>query len=114
MSSEPDTGRRTRRPLVSAAFAVIAFLALLASASDALPWASGFDLSVHAWVISHRTAAVTSVAATITSSASSAFTGPLVFVVAAVLTLGNFRARLVRAGLVLAVMLSAVLCRFGV
>jgi undecaprenyl-diphosphatase len=99
---------------VSAGFALFAFLALLASASDALPWASGFDLSVHSWVISHRTAALTSVAATITSTASSAFTAPLVFVVAAVLTPGTFRARLVRAGLVLAVMLSAVLCRFGI
>ena len=57
---------------------------------------------------------LTSVAATITSTASSEFTAPLVFAVAAVLAQGNLRARLVRAGLVLAVMLSAVLCRYGI
>lgn len=114
MSSEQDTGRRVRRPLLATALGVLAFLVLLASASDALPWASGFDLGVHSWVISHRTAALTSVAATVTSSASSTFTTPLVFVVAAALTPGNFRARLVRACLVLAVMLSAVLCRYGI
>ncbi len=114
MSSEQDTGRRVRRPLLTTALGVLAFLALLASASDALPWASGFDLGVHSWVISHRTSALTSVAAAITSTASSAFTAPLVFVVAAVLTHGNLRARLVRACLVLAVMLCAVLCRYGI
>lgn len=90
------------------------FLALLASASDALPWARGFDLDAHSWLVSHRSAALASVAAVITSTASSAFTAPLVFVVAAALTRGYLRARLVRAGLVLAVMLSAVLCRYGI
>jgi hypothetical protein len=64
MSSEQDTVRRIRKPLRATALGILAFLALPASASDALPWASGFDLGVHSWVISHRTAALTSVAAT--------------------------------------------------
>lgn len=101
-------------PVLAAALAVLVFLALLASASDALPWARGFDLDVHAWLVAHRSAALAAVAAVVTSTASSAFTAPLVFLVAAVLTRGNPRARLVRAGLVLAVMLSAVLCRYGI
>jgi undecaprenyl-diphosphatase len=99
---------------VVAALAAAVFLALLASASDALPWARGFDLGIHSWVVSHRTTRLASAAAAITSTASSSFTAPLVFVIAAVLTTGNLRARLVRAGLVLIVMLFAVLCRFGI
>jgi hypothetical protein len=94
MSSEQDAGRRVRQPLLATALGVMTFLALLVSASNALPRASGFDLGVHSWAVSHRTAALTSVAATITSTASSAFTAPLVFVVAAALTQGNLRARL--------------------
>jgi undecaprenyl-diphosphatase len=113
-STDRDTGLGVRRPLLGAALAALVFLALLASASDALPWASGFDLGVHSWLVAHRTAALAAVAAVITSTASSAFTAPLVFVVAALLTRGHLRVRLVRAGLVLAVMLSAVLCRYGI
>jgi membrane-associated phospholipid phosphatase len=113
-STERDTGLSVRRPLLGATLAALVFLTLLASASDALPWANGFDLDVHAWLVAHRSAALASVAAVITSTASSAFTAPLVFVVAAALTRGSLRARLVRAAFVLAVMLSAVLCRFGI
>ncbi|WP_328617145.1 phosphatase PAP2 family protein [Amycolatopsis sp. NBC_00355] len=113
-STERDTVLGVRLPVLTAALAALVFVALLVSASDALPWARGFDLDVHTWLVAHRSAALASVAAVITSTASSAFAAPLVFIVAAVLTRGNLRARLVRAGLVIAVMLSAVLCRFGI
>lgn len=103
-----------RVPFVAASLALVMFLALLASASDLLPWASAFDLSVHTWFVSHRTAGSASVAAVITSTASSAFTAPLVFLVAAGLTAGPLRARLVRAVLVLLLMLSAILTRFAI
>ncbi len=92
----------------------LVFLALLLSASDALPWAGDADLDGHSWLVAHRSAGLVSVAAVLTSTASSAFTAPLVFVVAVLLTPGTARTRLVRGGLVLAVMLSAVLCRFGI
>jgi membrane-associated phospholipid phosphatase len=103
-----------RVPLVAASLALVVFLALLASASDLLPWATGIDLDVHTWFVTHRTAGLTSVAAVITSTASSGFTAPLVFLVAAGLTAGPFRARLVRAVLVLLLMLSAILARFAI
>ncbi|WP_410627910.1 hypothetical protein [Amycolatopsis sp. cmx-8-4] len=118
-STKHDTARSVRAPLLTAALAALVFVALVfvalpASASDALPWVSGFDLGVHTWMMAHRIAALASIAAVITSTASSAFAAPLVFLVAAVLTRGSLRARLVRAGLVLVVMLSPVLCRYGI
>ncbi|MEU0794126.1 phosphatase PAP2 family protein [Amycolatopsis sp. NPDC005961] len=107
-------GLSVRTPVWAAAVALVAFLALLASASDFLPWATGFDLDVHAWFVAHRTAGWTTAAAVITSTASSAYTAPLVFLVAAALTRGSVRARLTRAVLVLLLMLSAVLGRFAI
>ncbi|WIV59192.1 phosphatase PAP2 family protein [Amycolatopsis nalaikhensis] len=99
---------------MAAVFAALAFLALLASASDAFPWAAGFDLGVHSWLVSHRATALISVATAITSTALSGITAPVVFVAAAALTPGAVRTRLIRAVLVVTLMLSAVLCRFAV
>lgn len=90
------------------------FLAFLASASDLLPWANGLDLAVHRWIVIDRSTVVTSFAAVITSTASSAFTAPLVFLVAAALTPGPVRAKLNRAVLVLVLMLLCVLTRYGI
>lgn len=103
-----------RSPAAIAALAASAFFVLLASAGGWIPWAGGFDRAGHAALVSHRSPAVTSAAAAFTSTALSAFTVPLVFVVAVLITQGGVRARLVRATLVLALMLSAVLCRSGI
>ncbi|GLY40389.1 hypothetical protein Amsp01_064120 [Amycolatopsis sp. NBRC 101858] len=90
------------------------FLALLVSAGDLLPWAGGFDLAVHRWSATDRSAGLTSFAAGVTSTASSAFTAPLVFVVAVALTPGPVRAKLNRAVLVLLLMLLGVLTRYAI
>ncbi|WP_460441918.1 phosphatase PAP2 family protein [Amycolatopsis stemonae] len=108
------TGLSVRKPLRAAAVALVVFFALLASASDFLPWAAGFDLGVHSWFAAHRTPGLTSAAAAITSTASSAYTAPLVFLVAAALTRGSPRARLTRAVVVLLTMLFAVLGRYAI
>lgn len=118
MSSTPSPGHSevpgTRKPLVAAAIALVVFLALLTSASDLLPWASGFDLAVHRWFVTDRGPGLTSAAKVITSTASSAFTAPLVFLVAGALTPGPWRAKLNRAVLVLILMLLAVLTRYAI
>lgn len=118
MSSTPSPEQSAvlgaRRPLVAAAAALLAFLAMLASASDLLPWASGFDQAIHAWIVTDRSPGLTAAASVITKTASSAFTAPLVFIVAAALTPGPFRAKLNRAVLVLLLMLLAVLTRYAI
>lgn len=111
---ERAAGPSVRGPFIAAVFAALAFLALLASASDAFPWAAGFDLSVHSWLVTHRPTALTSAATVITSTALSGITAPGVFVAAVALTPGPVRTRLIRAVLVVTLMLSAVLCRFAV
>ncbi|WP_328610585.1 phosphatase PAP2 family protein [Amycolatopsis sp. NBC_00345] len=100
-------------PVIAATVAAPAFLLLAASATEVLPWASGFDLGLHTWLAGNRSPAVVSFAAGLTATASSAFTAPLVFAVTAALAPAPLGRRLARAALVTAVMLLAVLCRFG-
>ena len=111
---EHTAGLNVRKPVWSAAVALAVFVILLLSASDVFPWAAGFDHTVHAWLLANRTPGWTSAASVITSTASSAFTAPLVFLLAAALTRGTVWARLTRAVLVLLTMLLAVLLRFGI
>ncbi|WP_432845692.1 phosphatase PAP2 family protein [Amycolatopsis sp. CA-161197] len=111
-TAEPEAGGRVLAPAV-AEVATLVFLLLTVSALGILPWTKGFDLGVHSWVVAHRSAAVVSFAAALTSTASSAFAVPAVFVAALALTRGSLGPRLTRAALVTGVVGLGVLCRFG-
>ncbi|MET7991849.1 phosphatase PAP2 family protein [Amycolatopsis sp. NPDC005232] len=112
-TAEPETGGRVLAPAVVAGVATLVFLLLTVSATGTLPWTKGFDLAVHSWLVAHRCAAVVSFAATLTSTASSAFAVPAVFLAAIALTRGSLGARLARAALVTGVVGLGVLCRYG-
>ncbi|MFI5590046.1 phosphatase PAP2 family protein [Amycolatopsis sp. NPDC051758] len=111
---EHTAGLSVRKPVWGAVAALGVFVVFLLSATDIFPWAAGLDHDVHAWILANRTPGWISAAAVVTSTASSTFTAPLVFLVAAALTPGVISARLTRAVLVLLTMLLAVLLRFGI
>jgi membrane-associated phospholipid phosphatase len=86
-------------------------LVLLVTATALVPWGRAVDLSVHSWAVTHRAAAVVSVATGVTSLGTSWVTVPAVVLVAFAAMRADVRGRLVRAAAVLAVMTAGVLCR---
>ena len=93
--------------------AVALFLALLATATNFVPWGRGADLALHAWVVAHRQNTVLGMAAVLTNLGASWVTIPLVAVVAFATTTADVRRRITRTAVVVAVMVSGALCRWG-
>jgi undecaprenyl-diphosphatase len=94
-----------------AAIAWLLFLVLLATGSAVLPWGLGLDHAIHTWALAYRAPAAVSVSVAVTTLGTSWVTISATGLVAVAMTRGTLGRRLVRGGVVLAVMVSGVLCR---
>ncbi|MFD2415023.1 phosphatase PAP2 family protein [Amycolatopsis pigmentata] len=107
-------GSRWRRPAIVALAAIVVFLALLATATNLLPWGDGLDRGLHEWVLVHRQSVLVAIAAALTNLGSSWVTIPVVAVVAFAAAQADLRGRVIRSAVVVVVMAGGVLCRSAV
>jgi len=98
---------RPRRCLRVAAGAAT-LLVVLAVAAVVSAHTFSVDLSLHDWLVEHRTPGLTSAALAVTATGASGFLVPVVFLAALVLGRGPRRGRLVQAGAMTAVLLSGI------
>src|SRR5690349_7572578 len=117
--STPSTPARTRwappsrRCLTVAAGAATLFV-LLAVAVVVSAHTFAVDLSLHAWLLEHRTPGLTSAASAVTATGASGLLVPVVFLAALVLGRGPRRARLAQALAVTAVLLVGIALRLAI
>lgn len=103
--------RSWRSSAVVATSALVLFLVLLATATNAIPWGHGADQEVHAWLLAHRSGPGVAVATAVAATGTSVVTILAVGLAGLLVTAGKLWTRVISAASLVAVVAAGVLCR---